>query len=132
MHLVLGGDELFGREKSQVGEFATGAAGEGIKEGHAVDLVAEKLHPDRFVIVLGWEELNHIATDTEFTSLKFDLVPLIEHFDKAFQKFLPGHSIPLFYCEDHLEEILWRGQTVDTGNAGDDNDIPSCEQGTRS
>ena len=117
LHLLLRGDELLRREERQVGEVAPGPAGEGIEDGHPVDLVAEELDPDRLLVVLGRKDLEHVAAHAEPAPGEFDLVPLVEHLDDPLQHLLPGDPIATLEGEDHLEEVLGGGESVDAGDA---------------
>ncbi len=103
--------------------------GERIDFRDAVDLVAEKFHPDGGVVRLCGKNFHHIAVHAEFVSHKIDVVPLVLDFDQLFQKLVPVFLHPGPQGNHHGAVIDRVAQAVNAGNAGNNNDIPPLRKG---
>ena len=128
--LVVRGDELLGRKKSECRKRGAGMSRQGVKHADPVDFIAKKLHPHSLVIILRRVNLHHIPTNPEFSSTKGDIISLVEHLNNFFQEFLTADALAGLDRDKHLEIIFWRRETIDTRNAGHDNRVPARQQRT--
>ena len=101
----------------------------GSKLRDAVDLVAEELDADGFVVEIGRLDLHDVAAHAETAAVEGDVVALVEHVHQLGEDGLAADLLPAFHGEQHVHVILGRAQAVDAGDAGDDDDIAAGEQG---
>ena len=89
----------------------------------AVDFVAEKFHTDSIFRGCHRENFHYIPANTKGTALKIHIISVILHFNEAVQ-----HFIPVFFHtgteRKHHAIVFFRvTQTIDTGYAGNNNNI---------
>ena len=77
IHLVPGGDVVAGGVDGHVLQGLDGGAGDGVELGDAVDLIAEELHTDGPVLIVGGVQLHRVAPDPEHIALEGDVVALV-------------------------------------------------------
>ena len=128
--LVGGRDELFRRVKRHDRKLLVRAPGERIEPRDAVDLVAEKLHPDRLLIDVRRMNLDDIAAHAEPSALKRHVVPLVEHVHEFPEHRLARNLRARFQREQHVHVILRRPQAVDARHARDDDHVAPREERT--
>ena len=128
LQFVVGGDELLGRVEDELGELRDEVAGERVEAREAVDLVAEKLDADGFLVGAGRVDLHHVAAHAEFAPGKGDVVALVEHVHELRQHGFAGDRLAHVQFRQHVQIILGRTQTVDARDAGDDDHVPPREQ----
>ena len=106
------------------------APGDRIDLSDGIDFVAEHLDADRIVFI-GREHFDHVAARPEEASLQPIILAGILHFNQAPQDLIPLDLLSLFQEEQHSVIGFGRSQTVDAGNAGNDDAIPALEQRPR-
>ncbi len=99
--------------------------------GDRFNLIAEKFDPDRTILFVRREDLNHIAPNPEGAPVKIDIVPFILNLHQFRKDFLSRYRHPLFQKEEHPVIRLRRPQAIDAGDAGDNDHIISLEEGPR-
>ena len=77
-------------------------AGEHIDLDDPVDLVPEKLHPNRRIRFVGRNDLHHIAAHPERTPLEIHVIAVILNVDQ-----LPQHLVPVFCMPGRRETIIF-------------------------
>ena len=102
----------------------------GVDLRNRLDLVAEQLDPHGGVVV-GREDLDHVAAHPELAPLEIELGPLVLDFDQ-----FPEHGVPVdlrsrLEHEHHAVVRLRRSQAVDARHRGDDDDVAPFEQRAR-
>ena len=130
--LFIGADDIVaGREDGNVLHHVLFCAGEGVEFGDAVDLVAEKFHPDGQLVHIGQIDVHDVPMDAEFIADKVDVVPLILQRHQLFAQLVPLHLHPGPQADDHAAVINRVTQRVDAGHRRHDNDIPPLRQRRR-
>ena len=99
--------------------------GERVDLHNPVNLIPEKLHPDRHIRFIGRNNLHHIPPHPEGSPVKIHIVPVILHIDQ-----LPQHLVPILLHagtkgNDHILVVLGTSDTVNTGYAGHDDHVPA-------
>ncbi len=113
VQLVVGRDELLRGIEREVREAGGDVAGEGIELADAVDLIAEELDADGAVVHLRGMDLDGVAAHAELAALEGDVVAFVEHVHELREECLAGHLLALADRDEHLEEVLGRGEAVD-------------------
>ena len=129
VHLLLGGDIVAGRPDGNVVEPPDGGAGDHVDLGNAVDLVAEKFHPDGGILPVGRENFHRVPTDAEHITLKGDVVALVAVLHQPAEQFVPFHGVAHPEGDHHFLKILRFAQTVDAGHRRHHDHIPPFQQG---
>ena len=91
IHLLFGRDIVGGGPDRNGVQPPDGGAGDHVDFRDAVDLVAEKLHPDGGVLPVGGEDLHRVPPDPEHIALKGDVVALVTDGNQLFQQLVPLH-----------------------------------------
>ena len=129
VHFFLGGDIVTGRIDRDVVQHPLHRSGDGLELADAVDLVAEKLHPDGLVLIVGGIDLHRIPPDPEHVPLKGDIVALIAALHQAGQQLVP---VPLGahpQRHHHLGKVIRLSQAIDAGDGGHHDHVPPLQQG---
>src|SRR5579864_9634533 len=64
------------------------------------------------VIVVGWKDLNHIATHAERSALKVHVIALVKNFHQLAEDVLPLDLLAFFQEQEHAVVRFRRAQTV--------------------
>ena len=119
-----------GRVDRDVVELSRDLAREGVELDDAVDLVAEELDAEGLLLV-GGEDLDRVAADPELAPDEVDVVALVLDVDELLDDEVPvGRSSP-GDVDDLVEVLLGGAEAEDAGDAGDDEDVVSLEEGAR-
>ena len=129
VHLVLGGDVVAGGVDGHMVQRFHGRAGDGMELGDAVDLVAEELHPDGAILVIGGVQLHRVAPDTEHVPLEGHVVALVPVLHQAAQQLVPVHGHAGAQGDHHAGEVVRLAQTVDTADGGHHDHVTPLQQG---
>jgi hypothetical protein len=89
----------------------------------AIDLVAEELDANSFLVEVCRLHFHHIAAHAKSTALKRDVVPFVKHLHQLRQHALARNRLPDFQREQHVHVILRRTQTVDARHTRDHDHI---------
>ena len=116
VHFVTGGDVVAGGVNSHVLQRLDGGAGDGVELGDAVDLIAEELHPDGPILIIGGVQLHRVASNPEHIALKGDVVALVAILHQAAQQLVPIHGLAHPEGDHHAGEVLRLAQTVDAAH----------------
>ncbi len=92
-----------------------------------VDFIAPELDAIR-VIVVGGEDLDHVAAHAESAALEVIVVALVEDLDQLREDLLARDLLALFEHQEHAVVGFGRAQTVNAADAGDDHAIAAFEQ----
>jgi hypothetical protein len=103
-------------------------AGERVYLADAVDLIAEKLHPDGAVLPVRGPQLHRVAADAEHVALKGDVVALIADLDEPPQKLVPLQLRAHPEADHHFFKVLRLAQAVDAADRGHHDDVPPLQQ----
>ena len=104
-------------------------AGDGVEVGNAVDLIAEKLHPDGVVLIIGGVQLHGVAPDPEHIALKGDVVALVANFHQTAQQLVPVPLGAYPQRHHHFGKVVRLAQAVDAGDGGHHDHVPPLQQG---
>ncbi len=100
-----------------------------IEAGHAVDLVAEELDPER-ILGIGGAELHRIAAHSELAPAQFVIVALVLHLHQPGEERLAGEEHPGLHGADHTLVVLRGTEAINAGDTRHHDDIPAGEEGT--
>ena len=129
IHFVLGGDIMAGRIDGNMVQDPVHIAGQGVEIADAVDLISKEFHTDGVVFIVSGIDLHRVAPDTEVVALKGNVIALIANFHKTAEQIVP---VPLrTHAKRHHQfcKIIRFAQTVNAGNGGHHDHIPSFQQG---
>ena len=98
---------------------------------NAIDFIPEKFHTNGMLRGADRENFDHIPTDTKRTSFKIQIIAVILHFHQGAQDFIPVLLHAGAQGKHHAIVFLGVTQTINTGNAGNNNDILSLHQRRR-
>ena len=129
IHLVLGGDVVAGGIDGHMVQGLDGRAGDGMKLGDAVDLIAEELYPDGTVLVIGGVQLHRVAPDPEHVPLKGHVVALVPILHQTAQQLVTVHGHAGAQGDHHPGKVLRLPQSVDTADGGHHDHVPPLQQG---
>ncbi len=129
--LFLGNNIVGCRKNGYMLKFAFYGTGQDIDLTDPVNLISEKFDPHRQIRFVCRNDLDRVSPDPEASPLKIHFVSGILNIDQG-----TDHLIPILFHSrakrNHHSHIIIRGtQTVNTGNAGYNNDIPAFNQGCR-
>ena len=96
---------------------------ERIEEGERVDGFIEKLHPHRFALGFGREDIDHIAAHPVGTLGEIQLVPRVLHVGEPAQQLALIKMIAALQMQHHGEVCLRVSQAIDRRHGGDDDGI---------
>ena len=131
LELFIGRHELLRGEEGEDGVVVEDVAGERVKAGDALDLVAEEFEADALLVEVRGAHFHDIAAHAEAAALKGHVVALVEHVDQLREHALAADLLPDFHGEEHFQIVLRRGQAVDARDAGDDDHVLAREQRRR-
>ena len=97
--------------------------------GNALDFIAEELHTDGLILIVGGVQLHRIAADAEHIAPEGHIVALVAIFHQAGKKLIPLHHLPGAQGDHHLLEILRLAQAVNTAHRGHHHHIPPLQEG---
>ena len=123
--------ELFRRIKRDHAQPFVGMAGQRIEPRDRVDLVAEKLQPDRFLVGGRRIHLDHVAAHPEFSAGKIHVVALVEHVDEPAQHRFASDLLSFLHRQQHPQIIFRRRHAVDTRDARDHDRVAPREKRAR-
>ena len=117
-----------GREDRHVADVAQALAGDRVKPGDALDVVAEHLDADRGLLVRG-VDLDRVAPYPELAAGEVHVVALVAEFDEPAQDeaLIVGGAAD--EPQDRARVLLGRAQAVDAGDRGDDDDVAAGKEG---
>ena len=122
-HVMLGGVDV------HVIHLSDDIARQRINHRQFFDVVAPQFNSEsRFFV--GRPDFNHIATNSEVTTLRGHVVARVMNVAKFPQQFITIDDPADLQRDHHFEVILRRTESVDTTDAGDDDHIASADQGT--
>ena len=124
--LVFGGGVVGGGEEENLGELLKCVAGQGVNEFEFFDLVEGELDTDG-VLTTGRININGVALDAEGTALEVNVVSVVEDVGEEAGQPLDRVGIANFEQERHVLVVAGVADAVDTGDAGDDNDVLAGE-----
>ena len=124
---LLGGDVMASRKKVEVAEFLKDPPPKRVDFRDGIDQVAEKLHPDGLVFLIGGKDLDHVAADPEGAAMKVVVVALVLDFHQAGQQVVTGDLLLILHQHDHALVGFRRAQAVNTGDGGHDDRVPAGE-----
>ena len=106
-----------------------GSAGDGVELGDAVDLVAEELHADGPVFIVGGVQLHRVAPDAEHVALEGHVVALVPVLHQTAQQLVPIHGRAGAQGDHHAGEVVRLAQTVDAADGGHYDHVTPLQQG---
>ena len=98
---------------------------------NTVDFIPEKFHTNGMLRRADRENFDHIPTDTKRTSFKIQIIAVILHFHQSAQDFIPVLLHAGAQGKHHAVVFLRVTQAINTGNAGNNNNILSLHQRRR-
>ena len=128
LQLVLGGDIVAGGVHRHMVQLLHGRAGDGMELRDALDLVAEKLHPDGSVLVIGRVQLHRVAPHPEHVPLEGHVVALVPILHQPPQQLVPLHGHAGAQGDHHAGEVVRLAQTVDAADGGHHDHVPPLQQ----
>src|SRR5450432_1287506 len=105
-------------------------SGKWIEASDGINLVAEKLQPDRFLVGGRGIDLDHIAAHAKCSPNETNVVALVEHVDEPAKNRFAGNLLTAFYREKHAQIILRRSHTIDTRYTSDHDGISAGKERT--
>lgn len=105
-------------------------AGERIELGDALHLIAKQRNTPGPVLIVGREDLDHIAPHTEGAAGEIGLNALVLQGDQISQKLALVQPLAHLDIEGHGRIGFDRADTVNAGNRGDDDHIIPLQQRT--
>ncbi len=94
------------------------------------DLVPEQLNPVSQLVV-GREDLDHIAAHPERPAPEVHVVPLVEYLHQPPRNILAADPLPFLQQQQHPVVSLRRTQTIDAAHRADNDRVPPLEQRPR-
>ena len=89
-----------------------------------LDRVAEELDADRGLLLVGGEDLDHVAAHAERAAVEVDVVALVLDVDEHAQAGRRArNSSPTFEIDEQAVVALGRADAVDAAHARDDDDV---------
>lgn len=124
-HLVFGGNEEVGGEEGCLLKVGEGVGRGGVDGFNALDLVAKEGEAEG-VIFVGHKDIYGVSLDTKAASVELHLVADILRILKLAHE--GGGRNELTYCNfnNSAKEIVGVAQTIEAGDGGDDDDVPSA------
>ena len=93
-----------------------------------LDRVAEVLDPDRGRLLIGREDLDHVASHPEGTAVKVDVVALVLHVDQAAQQLVARQLFADPQLDGETTVALDVADAVDAAHRGDDDHVGARQQ----
>src|SRR5262245_18649952 len=90
--------------------------------------IAEELDTDRFALFVGRKHFDDIATDAKSPTMKVEIITLVLNIYELAEQGIPLDVRPLFHEQNKIEIRLGRPQTINTGDAGDNDSVATFEQ----
>ena len=129
LQLVLRGDIVAGGIHRRMGKLLYRRPRDGVELRNAVYLVAEELHAQGAILVIGGIQLHGVAADAEYIALKGDVVALVAILHQTAQQLVALHGHARAQGDHHAGEVLRLAQTVDAAHGRNNNNIPPLQQG---
>ena len=105
------------RVDQHLGRLGQHAAAQRVDLRDRVDLVAEELDPDRALVFVGREHLDHVAAHAEGAAVEVEVVAVVEHLDELAGEVVAAQLRALLHVRVHLAVGLGRAQAVDARDA---------------
>ena len=97
----------------------------------AVDLIAEKFHPDRLVVGIDREDLDAVSADAELIALKGQVVALIADLHQFPQQLVEVTGLARPQRDHHVGIVDGVAQTVDAAHGRHHDHVPAFEKTRR-
>ena len=97
--------------------------------GNALNFIAEELHADGLILIVGGIQLHRIAANAEHIAPEGHIVALVAILYQAGKKLVPLHCLPRSQGDHHLLEILRLAQAVNAADRGHHHHIPPLQKG---
>ena len=94
----------------------------------AVDLVAEKLHPDGVIVGVGQADLHGVAPDTEAVAVKVQIVALVLQLHQLAAQGVPVPGLAGAQGDHHIGVVDGVAQRVNTGHRGHDDHVTPLKE----
>ena len=127
LQLVLGGDVVAGGIDRHVVQLLYRRAGDGVELGDALDLVAEELHAEGAILVIGGVQLHGVAPDAEHVALERHVVALVAILHQTAEQLVPLHGHARPERDHHAGEVVRLAEAVDTADGR--HHVPPLQQG---
>ena len=98
---------------------------------NALDLVAEKLYLQGYLVVFDGDYLHDVAAHAERGALQVEIAAVVLDLDKPVDQLVPVLSHAFAQRDRHAEIFHRRAQAVNAGHGGDDDDVPALAERTR-
>ena len=112
-------------------DFRERIAGQHIRLGDLVDLIAEKLDPVGELVLIRRKNLDYIATHAEGAAVKVEVTPVVLDVDELRNDLIPVLLLPGPETDHHVLIVGRAAETVDTGDTRDHNHILTLEERAR-
>jgi hypothetical protein len=103
-------------------------SGERIENMDAFDFVIEQRDPHRCLRVLGWENVEHVASHPEHAAPELEIVALVLHLAEALDRIALSELLAFSQVQDHAVVFTRITNPVNAGYRRDDNRIAPLEQ----
>ena len=97
--------------------------------GDALDLVAEELHAEGAILVIGGVQLHGVAPDAEHVALEGHVVALVAILHQTAEQLVPLHGHARAQGDHHAGEVVRLAEAVDTADGRHHDHIPPLQQG---
>ena len=127
--VVLRGHEVAGRIQDGLAHLGQHVAGERVDLAHGVDVVTEEFQPQGPFVVIGRDDLQHVAPHPEGAAVEIVVVALVMHFHQPADERIHGEALADLHGNDHLGVVFRRTEAVDAGDRSHDDDVTPRQQG---
>ena len=98
-----------------------------MQRGQGLDFVSEHVDAQSELLING-NDLNGVATNTECSPFKRDVVALILHLDEGFDECLAGYFLADLERNHRFEIVLRRTEAIDAGHRRHHHNVTSAQQ----
>ena len=115
------------REDERLAALGNDVAGHEVAPGERFDGIAPELHAQE-LLLLRQEDVHAVAAHAELAAFGRHVVAFVLDGDEHVEELVAVELVPGGEAEAHGVVVLGRGQTVDAGDAGDDERVAAFEQ----
>ena len=128
LEVVLTGDEVAAGKDGHLFDISQHHTAQWIDDGYRLDGVAEEFDPYRPFLLMGGEDVEHVAPHPKGAAMEGILIALVEHEGQPPQHLLHGLIDADAKEKVHVAVLLGRTEAVDAGHRGHDQHVTAGEQ----